>query len=109
MTINKWGALASLLLVLPLLVAPLIYLTVNINHLSGILAYDLADFLSGPFLAACLISVIYILRECIGSRTQRRLDLALLASLLATVGMAGIYFSTRPVPVHLASRLALAA
>ena len=63
MTTNKWGALASFLLAISFLVAPLIYLMGNLRDAMGIFAYDLADFLYGPVLSASLITVTYALRE----------------------------------------------
>ena len=92
MTINKWGGLASFLLAVSFIVAPLIYLTGNLRDAIGIFAYDLADFLYGPILAASLITMIYVLRERIGESAFRRMDLALLAAVLAAAGMAAVAF-----------------
>ena len=52
MTINKWGGLASFLLAVSFFVAPLIYLMGNLRDAMGVFAYDVADFLYGPILAA---------------------------------------------------------
>jgi hypothetical protein len=92
MTINKWGGLASFLLAVAFVVAPLIYLTGNLRDAIGVFAYDLADFLYGPILSASLVTIVYVLRERIGERAFRRMDLALLAAVLAAVGMAAIAF-----------------
>lgn len=90
MTINKWGGLASFLLAISFLVAPLIYLTGNIHPPLGIITYDLADFLYGPLLSASLIVVTYVLREHIGEHAPRRMDLSFAAALLSALGMAAV-------------------
>lgn len=92
MTTNKWGALASFLLALALIVAPWIYLTGNLRDAVGAIAYDLADFLYGPLLSASLISLVYVLRERIAERAHCRMDLALLAAVLSAAGMAAVAF-----------------
>lgn len=92
MTTQKWGGLASFLLAVSFIVAPLIYLMGNLRDAMGAFGYDLADFLYGPILSASLVIVIYILRERIGNQATRRMDLALLASLLAAGGMATVAF-----------------
>lgn len=92
MTINKWSGLASFLMAVSFIVAPLIYLTGNLRDAIGIFAYDLADFLYGPLLAASLIGVTYALREHIGASASRRMDLALVAAVLSAVGMAAVAF-----------------
>jgi hypothetical protein len=92
MTINKWGGLASFLLVVSFIVAPLIYLIGNVRDAIGVFAYNLADFLYGPILSASLITVVYVLRERIGESAFRRMDLALLAAILSAVGMAAVAF-----------------
>lgn len=92
MTINKWGAVASFLLAVSFVVAPLIYLTGNLRDTIGVFTYDLADFLYGPVLSASLVTVIYVFRERIGKNAFRRMDLALLATLLSAAGMAAVAF-----------------
>ncbi len=92
MTINKWGALASFFLVISFVVAPLIYLTGNLQDAIGVFAYDLADFLYGPILSASLVTAAYVLRECIGKSAPRRMDLALAAAILSAAGMAAVAF-----------------
>jgi len=92
MTVNKWGALASFLLAVSFIVAPLIYLTGNLRDAIGVFAYDLADFLYGPILSASIVIAIYVLRERIGGSASRRMDLALLAAVLSALGMAAVAF-----------------
>ena len=92
MTISKWGALASFLIAVSFIVAPLIYLTGNLRDALGVFAYNLADFLYGPILSASLVTLIYVLRERIGESASRRMDLALLAAVLSAVGMAAVAF-----------------
>ncbi|MBI4927507.1 MAG: hypothetical protein HY835_07065 [Anaerolineae bacterium] len=92
MTINKWGGLASFLLSGSLIIAPLIYLTGNLQSPLGILAYDLADFLCGPILSASIVIMTYVLREQGRGSAPRRMDLALIAAVLAAAGMAAVAF-----------------
>lgn len=92
MTLYKWGGLASLLLAVSFIVAPLIYLMGNLRDAMGRFGYDLADFLYGPVLSASLVTVTYVLRERIGGRAARRMDLALLSALLAAAGVAAVAF-----------------
>jgi hypothetical protein len=92
MTINKWGGLASLLIAVSFVVAPLIYLMGNLRETMGVFAYNLADFLYGPVVSASLITLIYVLREIIGKSAFRRMDLALLAAVLSAAGMAAVAF-----------------
>ncbi|MBI1879933.1 MAG: hypothetical protein HYR94_17225 [Chloroflexi bacterium] len=83
LTTQKWGGLASFLLVVAFIVPAFIYLTGNLRDASGLFAYALADFLSGPVWAASLVTAVFALRERIGERAPRRMTLALLAALLA--------------------------
>lgn len=92
MTTQKWGSLASFLLAVSFIVAPMIYLMGNLRDAMGVFAYDLADFLYGPVVSASLITVTYVLRERIGKHAKRRMDLALLSAVLAAVGMAAVAF-----------------
>jgi hypothetical protein len=80
---QKWGGLASFLLVVAFIVPAFIYLTGNLRDASGPLTYALADFLSGPVWAASLVTAVFALRERIGERAPRRMTLALLVALLA--------------------------
>ena len=86
-TIQKWGGLASFLLVSAFIVPSLIYLTGNLRDATGPLAYDLADFLYGPVWAASLVTAVFALRERIGEGAPRRTTLALLAAVLAAGAM----------------------
>ena len=92
MTISKWGGVASFLLAVSFVIAPAIYLAGNLRDTFGAFTYDLADFLYGPVVSASLITVVYVLRECIGESAFRRMDLALLAAVLSAVGMAAVAF-----------------
>ena len=93
MTINKWGGLASFLIAVSFIVAPLIYVAGNLRDAIGVFTtYDLADFLYGPVLSASLVTLIYVLRERLGKSAFRRMDLALLASVLSAAGMAAVAF-----------------
>ena len=92
MTIQKWGGLASFLLAVAFFIAPGLYLTGNVRDARGVFAYQLADFLSGPVACASLVTVIFVLRERIGKLAPRRMDLALLASVLAAAGLAAVAF-----------------
>jgi hypothetical protein len=92
MTLNKWGALASFLLAGSIFVAPWIYLVGNLRDAIGVFGYDLADLLYGPVFSASLIVLVYVLRERIGAGASRRMDLALLAAVLAALGFAAVAF-----------------
>jgi hypothetical protein len=81
--IQKWGGLASFLMAMAFIVAPLIYLMGNLRDAMGAFAYDLADFLYGPVWAASLVTAVFALRERFGEHAPRRMNLALLISLLA--------------------------
>ena len=70
--IQKWGGLASFLLAVAFIVAPLIYLTGNLRDPIGPFAYDLADFLYGPVWAATLVTAVFALRERFGDGAPRR-------------------------------------
>lgn len=92
MTINKWGGLASFLLAVSFIAAPLIYLTGNLRDSFGPFMYSLADSLYGPVVSVSLVTLIYVLRERIGKSALRRMDLALLAAVLAAAGLAAAAF-----------------
>lgn len=85
--VEKWGALASFLMAVSFLVAPLIYLVGNLRDPLGPLGYDLADLLYGPVWGASLVVAVFALRERIGALAQRRMSLALLAAVLAAGAM----------------------
>jgi hypothetical protein len=89
-TIQKWGGLASFLLALTFIVAPLIYLLGDLRDAMGPFAYSMADFLYGPVWAASLVTAVFALRERIGERAPRRMNLALLASLAAACAFVAV-------------------
>ncbi len=90
MAIQKWGGLASFLMVVAFIVPAFIYLTGDLRAANGPLAYALADFLYGPVWAASLITAVFALRERIGEHAPRRMTLALLAALLAAGAMVAV-------------------
>jgi hypothetical protein len=87
---QKWGGIASFLLVVAFFVAPWIYLTGNLQDPFGPYAYDLADFLSGPVWGASLVTAVFALRERIGERAPRRMHLSLLTAVLAAGAMVAV-------------------
>jgi len=86
-TMQRWGGLASFLLVTAFIVAPLIYLFGDLRDAIGPFTYALADFLYGPIWAASLVTAVFALRERFGERAPRRMSLALLAAVLAAGAM----------------------
>ena len=74
---------SAILLAVALIVAPLIYLTGNLQDARGPVTYAVADFLHGPVWAASLVALVFTLRERIGTSAPRRMSLALLATVLA--------------------------
>jgi hypothetical protein len=88
--IQKWGGLASFLMAVAFIVAPLIYIVGDLRDAIGPLAYALADFLYGPVWAASLVTAVFALRERIGEHAPRRMTLALLAALVAAGAMVGV-------------------
>jgi hypothetical protein len=83
MTVQKWGGIASFLMVVSLIGAHWIYLTGNLDEAMGPATYALADFLYGPVWAVSLVTAVYALRERIGQRAPRLMTLALLVALAA--------------------------
>jgi hypothetical protein len=83
MTIQKWGGLASFLMVIAIITAHWFYLTGNLGDALGPLTYTLADFLYGAVWAVSLVTAVYALRERIGERAPRIMTLALLVALAA--------------------------
>jgi len=81
--IQKWGGLASFVLAAAFIISLLIYLVGDLREANGPFVYALADFLYGPVWAASLVTAIFALRECIGPRAPRRMNLALLAAFVA--------------------------
>lgn len=90
LTTQKWGGLASFLLAVAFIVAPLIYLFGDLRDAIGRFGYALADFLYGPVWAASLVTMFFVLRERIGERAPRRMSLALLAAALAAGAMLAV-------------------
>lgn len=88
--LQKWGAGAAFLLAVCFIVAPLIYLTGNLRDALGPFNYALADLLYGPMFAASLITMVFALRERIGTHAPRRTSLALLAAVLAAGAMTAV-------------------
>ena len=82
--------ISSILLAVAFIVAPLIYLVGNLRDAMGPFAYSVADFLYGPVWAASLISIVFMLRERIGTRAPQRMSLALLATVLAAGTMVAV-------------------
>lgn len=92
MTLNRMGGLASFILAVSFIVAPLIYLMGNLRNTAGVLAYQAADWLYGPVLSISLIVLIHIVREQIGQAASRRMDLSFAAAVLSAAGMAAVAF-----------------
>lgn len=89
-TMQRWGGLAAFVMAAAFLVPQWIYLTGNLRAAIGTLVYALADFLYGPLWAASLVVVVVALRERIGERAPRRLNLALLAAMVAAGEMVAV-------------------
>lgn len=90
MTLQKWGGVASLMMAVGFIVPSLIYLTGNLRSALGPFTYALADFLYGPVWAASLITAVFALRERIGERAPRRMNLALLSAFVAAAAFVGV-------------------
>lgn len=86
-TLQRWGGLASFLVAASFIVPAFIYLTGDLKHALGPLAYSLADLLYGPVWAASLVTAVFALRAHIGERAPRRMSMALLAAVLAGATM----------------------
>lgn len=76
------GALAAFLLAFSSIAASLIYLTGNLRSYLGPLGYSLADFLYGPVWATSLVTMVTSLRERLDSQAPRRMNFALMISIL---------------------------
>ena len=85
--VQKWGGLASFLLGVSFIVAPMIYLVGNLRDAWGPFGYSVADLLYGPVWAASLVTMVFALRERMVERAPRRMSLALLAAALAAATM----------------------
>jgi hypothetical protein len=90
MTIKKWGAISFWIMALSLVVPPFIYLTGNLRDRFGAITYDLADLLYGPIFSASIVIAFYSIREHIGRRAFRRMDLALISAALSAIGMVAL-------------------
>lgn len=86
-SLQKWGGIASFVLVVAGIGSGLVYLMGNIHHPAGPFTYAVADFLFGPVWAACMVTGVLALRERIGERASQRMNLALLAAALAAAAM----------------------
>jgi hypothetical protein len=87
LTMQKWGGLASFLLVAAFVAASLIYLIGNLRDAFGPFSYSLADFLAGPVMAASLLTVVFALRERMNDHAPRRMSLAMTTAFLAAGAM----------------------
>ena len=114
-SIQKWGGLASFVLVAASVSSSLIYLMGSLQDTMGVFAYALADFLYGPVWAASLITMVFALREYMGVYAPRRMDLVLLLSIAAACAFVAVacirsanrhYHLTHP-ELHLESSLAV--
>jgi len=85
--LQKWGGAASFLTAAAFIIAPLIYLSGNLETPNGPLTYSLADILYGPLWAASLVTSFFALRERIGSSTTWRMSGGLQAAFLAAGAM----------------------
>lgn len=90
--IQNWGGLASFILAVAFFVPGLIYLVGDLRSVIGKFAYHLADFLYGPVWSACLVTVVFTLREKIGGHAPRRMSLALMSALLSAGAMLAVAF-----------------
>ena len=81
--IQKWGGIASFLMVIAIVASGSIYLTGNLRDALGPFVYSLADFLYGPVWAVSLVTAVYALRDRFGETAPRRMNLALIASIAA--------------------------
>lgn len=87
---QRWGGLASFLLPVAFIVPYIVYLTGNLRDAFGPLAYALADFLYGPVLAACLVTAIIAVRERVGERAPRRMNVGLSAAWVAAAAFVAV-------------------
>lgn len=91
MNTQKWAAIACVVLPVATTASGLIMVTGPTEPLR-LSRYDLAEFLGGPVVAVCLITIMLVLREKIGESAKNRMTVALIAAVLAaaaaiTVGM----------------------
>lgn len=88
--IQRWGGLASFIMVVALVAAHMIYLSGDLRDAWGSLSYTLADLLYGPVFGASLVMVVYALRERVGDRAPRLMTLALLMALAAACAFVAV-------------------
>lgn len=82
-TLRKLAAAASFLMAVAILASHWVYLTGNLDQPGGPLTYALADLLYGPVFGVGLVASVYALRERVGRRAPRLMDLALLLAVAA--------------------------
>ncbi len=82
MMLQKWGGIASFVLAVTFVVAPLLYF-VGTEQAIAPLVYNVADSLYGPVWGVSLVIAVFALRERLGKRASHRMTLALLAASLA--------------------------
>jgi len=85
--LQKWGGRLSFLITAAFIIAPLIYLTGNLDTPSGPLTYSLADILYGPLWAASLVASFFALRERMAAGASWRMSGGLQAAFLAAGAM----------------------
>lgn len=83
--IQKWGGLASFILVASMFFSEVIYFSGNLREANGPLMYAVADLLYGPVRAASLVMAVYALRERVGDRAPRLMNLTLMVASLSAV------------------------
>lgn len=84
---QKWSGVASWLLALSMIVAPLIYLVGDLRNAFGPFLYTLADALFGPVWGVSLVVSVLSLRARIGECAPLRASMALWAAILAAGAM----------------------
>jgi hypothetical protein len=87
---GKWGAFASFLMAASILTTSWLYFTSSLRDTAGALAYSLADLLYGPVWGASLVTAVLALREHMVERAPRRMNLALLITLLAAAAFLAV-------------------
>lgn len=90
--LQKWGGAASFILAVAYFVPRLIYLVGDLRSTIGQFVYHLADFMYRPVWSVCLVTVVFTLREKIGSHAPRRMSLALMSAFLSAGMMLAVAF-----------------
>jgi hypothetical protein len=88
--IQKWGGIASFLMVFAIITSGLIYLSGNLRDTFGPFIYSLADLLYGPVWAVSFVTAVFALRERIGEAAPRRMNIALVASVAAACAFVAV-------------------